>query len=295
MHALARTHLSDLAADFIAYLGGDPRGHGTTRAYADDLRQFLALVGSRGVLRVGQVDRSVVYGYLAELRGKRYQPETIHRRLASLQSFFRYLMTERAWGANPTLRLRQPRRPDPVPRAYEWDAALAMLDEIPTGTALGVRDRCLLSLWLFTGLRIAETLALDWSDVSLTDHAIHVRRAKGGRERVVHFGERLASELDAWRVASWRSTDRDPVFVGRFGSRLDAKAVYAAVRRYGLYARHKLTPHRLRHTHATELLRRGGVSIRTLQVRLGHRDLRSTMTYTRVFDADEQRAAAVLG
>ena len=170
-----------------------------------------------------------------------------------------------------------------------------MLDEIPTGTPLGVRDRCLLTLWLFTGLRIAETLALDWCDVSVAERAIRVRRAKGGRERVVHFGERLASELTSWRAATWRAADRDPAFVGRFGSRLDAKAVYAAVRRYGRYERYQLTPHRLRHTHATELLRGGGISIRTVQVRLGHRDLRSTMTYTRVFDSDEQHAAAVLG
>ena len=95
VHARERTHLSDLIADFIAYFGGDPRGRGTTHAYADDLRQFLALVGLHGVRQLGQVDRSVVYGYLAELRGKGYQPETIHRRLAALQSFFRYLMTAR--------------------------------------------------------------------------------------------------------------------------------------------------------------------------------------------------------
>lgn len=170
-----------------------------------------------------------------------------------------------------------------------------MLDEVPTKTPLGVRDRCLLTLWLFTGLRIAETLALDWCDVSATDRAILVRRAKGGRERLVHFGERLAGEIVAWRAATWRAGDTDPLFVGRFGSRMDAKAVYAAVRRYGLYERYRLTPHRLRHTHATELLRRGGVSIRTVQMRLGHRDLRSTMTYTRVFDSDERRAADMLG
>lgn len=113
MQALARSQLSDLIADFVAYFGGDPRGHGTTRAYADDLRQFLAVAGSHGVRRLGQVDRAVMYRYLADLREKGYQPETIHRRLASLQSFFRYLATERDWGA--IRRCVFVNRGDPIP------------------------------------------------------------------------------------------------------------------------------------------------------------------------------------
>lgn len=300
---IATATLADLTADFVAYLGGDPR-RGTTRAYADDLRQFVHLLSGRGIRTLGTVTREILYRYLADLREAGYHPNTVHRRLAAVQSFYRYLAVERGWSSNPALHLRRERRPDPVPRAYDWPTAQTILAAVPDVTALDTRNRCLLAVWMFAGLRIAETLALDWRDVSMTTHSVHVRRAKGGRERIVHFGDALGQHLVAWRARTWRAEELDPVFVGKFGSRMDAKAVYAAIRKYDLYTRYGLTPHRLRHTHSTELLRRGvtrsdgtrhPVNLRTLQARLGHRDLRSTMVYLRVFDEDETAAGEALG
>lgn len=303
MAILARSRLTDLVADFVAYLGGDLH-NGTTRAYSDDLRQFTQLVARRRTTRLGQVSREIVYAYLADLRQIGYHPNTIHRRLAALQAFFRYLGVERAWPTNPTLRLRRERRPDPVPKAHDWTTAEAILASIPSATALDVRNRCLIAVWMYAGLRIGETLALDWRDISLASRTIHVRHAKNGHERVVHFGAVLAAHFEGWRARSWRASDDHPVFVGRFGSRMDGKAVYAAIARYGLRQRYGLHPHRMRHTHSTELLRRGivrsdgsrlPVSLRTLQARLGHRDLRSVVVYTRVFDQDERDAGEALG
>jgi integrase len=157
---------------------------------------------------------------------------------------------------------------------------------------------------MYAGLRIGETLALDWRDIGVASRTIHVRCAKGGRERVVHFGQTLAAHFEAWRRRSWRVLDDDPAFVGNRGSRMDGKAVYAAIAKYGLRERYGLQPHRLRHTHSTELLRRGvllrdgtraPVSLRTMQARLGHRDVRSTMVYWRLFDEDERIAGEALG
>jgi site-specific recombinase XerD len=301
--ALADRSLVDLTTGFVAYLGGDPR-RGTTRAYADDLRQFVALAGNRGVCRLEDVTRESLYRYVADLQAHGYHPNTIHRRLAAVQSFYRYLSVEHGWGLNPTIRLRRERRPDPVPRAYDWPTAERILAEVPNASSLDTRNRCLLALWMYTGLRIGETLALDWRDVSFSARSVHVRHAKGGRERVVHFGETLASHFTAWREKTWRTSDDDPVFIGHRGSRMDGKAVYAAIAKYGLKERYGLSPHRLRHTHTTELLRRGvqrsdgsrmPVSLRTLQARLGHRDLRSTSIYLRVFDEDEREAGDALG
>lgn len=300
---LTNAPITSLVADFIAYLGGDLRS-GTTRAYSDDLKQFTRLASSRGVVQLGDITRVAVYHYLADLRQLGYHPNTVHRRLSALQSFYRYLAVEHEWDSNPTIRLRRERRPDPVPRAYEWSTAEAMLNEIPDTTPLDTRNRCLIAVWMYAGLRIGETLALDWRDISLITRAIHVRHAKGGRERVVHFGATLAQHIERWRARTWLANDDDPTFVGHRGARMDGKAVYAAIAKYGLRERYGLQPHRLRHTHTTELLRRGvvrpdgshqPVSLRTLQARLGHRDLRSTMVYLRVFDQDERDAGEALG
>ena len=294
MTDLAAVLLTDLAADFIASIG-DPRNPRTTaRAYRDDLRQWLSFLEEEGVTRLGEVTKDALRAALAKVRAKGYAPETIRRRISTLRSFYRYLAVERDWPLNPALGLRRPKRSEPLPRAYEWATAEEILACIPAVTPLDLRNRCLLGIWLYGGLRLAETLALDWADIELEGAVIRARRTKGDRPRSVSFGQTLGELIRAWRATTHRPAGSAPVFVGRFGSRMDAKAVYAMIRRYGLYERWQFTPHRARHTHLTELLRRG-TNIRTIQARAGHRDIRSSMVYLRVFDDDERRAGAVLG
>jgi integrase/recombinase XerD len=154
------------------------------------------------------------------------------------------------------------------------------------------RDRLLLALFAYAGLRRSELLALDWDDVDLARRLVRVRRAKGGRQRVVPLHPALIPLFVDYLTV--RSPLANPaLFVGVQGRRLSQTIMSATFRRYaraaGVTERKRVTPHTLRHVFASELLR-SGANLRQIQELLGHKHLDSTQRYTRV-TAHELRGA----
>jgi site-specific recombinase XerD len=146
------------------------------------------------------------------------------------------------------------------------------------------RDRLLLALFAYGGLRRSELLGLDWEDVDLERRLIRVRKAKGGRERVVPLHPGLVPLLLAYQ-ATRTPGGNTALFVGVLGNRLSPTIMAAAFRRYaeaaGVARRKRVTPHTLRHVFATELLG-AGANLRQIQELLGHKHLDSTQRYTHV-------------
>lgn len=144
-----------------------------------------------------------------------------------------------------------------------------------------LRDCALLELLYAAGLRVGEALGLNWRDLDLDDGFAHLR-GKGGRRRVVPFGESARLSLRRLRADSAASAG-DPVFVGPRGRPLQRRAVNALLGKLsadcGLDP--PATPHQLRHSFATHLLG-GGAGIRLVNELLGHRRLAETQRYTRV-------------
>jgi integrase/recombinase XerC len=146
------------------------------------------------------------------------------------------------------------------------------------------RDRLLLALFAYGGLRRSELLGLDCDDVDLDRRLIRVRKAKGGRQRVVPIHPGLVPLFIAYAAA--RPTTRDAaLFLGVHGRRLTPSIMAVTFRRYataaGVNKRKRITPHTLRHVFATELLG-AGANLRQIQELLGHKHLDSTQRYTRV-------------
>jgi site-specific recombinase XerD len=154
------------------------------------------------------------------------------------------------------------------------------------------RDRLLLALFAYAGLRRSELLALDWTDVDLERRLLQVRKAKGGRQRIVPIHPVLEPLfVDNLQV---RAHDPEPaLFVGVQGRRLSQTIMTQTFLRYaraaGVTERKRVTPHALRHVFASELLR-AGANLRQIQELLGHKHLDSTQRYTRV-TAHELRGA----
>lgn len=154
------------------------------------------------------------------------------------------------------------------------------------------RDRLLVALFAYAGLRRSELLGLDWQDVDLDRRLLKIRRAKGGRQRIVPLHPALEPLfVDYLRV---RAGDPEPaLFVGVQGKRLSQTILTQTFRRYaraaGVTERKHVTPHTLRHVFASELLR-AGANLRQIQELLGHKHLDSTQRYTRV-TAHELRGA----
>jgi site-specific recombinase XerD len=146
------------------------------------------------------------------------------------------------------------------------------------------RDRLLLALMAYAGLRRSELLGLDWDDVDLSRRLLRVRKAKGGRQRTIPIHPALAP-LFAEYYGTHVPLTEQAVFVGVQGNRLHYAQLGQTFRYYvdaaGVNERKRVTPHMLRHVFASELLR-ASANLRQIQELLGHKHLDSTQRYTRV-------------
>ena len=159
-------------------------------------------------------------------------------------------------------------------------------------TLIGLRDRALLSLLYGTGIRASECASLRCGQVDLVRLTITVN-GKGGHERTIPLNPDLATLLHSYAQARGPSLPNAPFFRSRFARALCRGAIYERVRTWGQRSRVgiALSPHRMRHTFATHLVRKG-VGLVTIRDLLGHRNITSTQIYLHVTAEDLKAAAA---
>jgi integrase/recombinase XerC len=259
----------------------------TLVAYRREVARFIAFVSRSLNLGVpGDVRPVAVRSYLASLHATGLAPRSVARALASIRTYFRFLVVEGIVGANPAEGVPHPRdihsAPDVTDR-YAIEALLESFDDSPAG----IRDRAIVELLYAAGLRVGEVVALDVGDVQLAGRTLRVR-GKGRKERLVPFGRPAAAALTRYLQvrARWRRSlegDDDPLFVNQRGGRLSDRSVRRlldrAVQRCAEVGR--LHPHSLRHAFATHLLE-AGMDLRAIQELLGHSSLATTQVYTQV-------------
>jgi integrase/recombinase XerD len=217
--------------------------------------------------------------------------------------FFRWLVASRALLADPSLTLELGRRARFQPaNVLTEEEARRVLAAPDTRTLIGLRDRALLELLYSTGLRRAEAAALDLGDIDLTGGAVFVSRGKGDKSRLVPLGENAAAALRLYigkarprfatkpgACALFLASDR----CGQTGMRLSGASIELRVELAGRRAgiERPITPHALRHSLATHLLR-AGASLRHVQAILGHARIDTTEAYTHLVIEDLAKAHA---
>jgi site-specific recombinase XerD len=245
----------------------------TRRAYGGDVSEFCSWLEERGT-KLDDVDVRVLADYVAALgggrRGRKLAPATISRKLAAVRAFLRHALGPEHV---PDARLapRRARRLPDAPAAAEVERTLEALEgEGP----IPLRNRALVELVYSAGLRSAEAVGLDLGDVDFEQELVHVREAKGGKERVLPLGEEaalwLARYLREARPQLAKGAN-DAFFLSARGRRLDTSTLRRIVPH----------PHRLRHAFATHLLE-GGADLRTIQELRGHSSLSTTQIYSHV-------------
>jgi integrase/recombinase XerC len=243
----------------------------TRRAYAADLGEFARWYGDRPL---EQVDVRVLADWTAELgRARshgRLAPATIARKLAAVRALLRFTLG-RAHVPDARLAPRRARRLPEAPKATEVDG---ILDALAGAGPLALRNQALVELVYSAGLRSAEAVGLDLGDVDWEQEHVHIRRGKGGKERIVPLGEEAAHLVARYvreaRPQLARGAD-NALFLSARGRRLDT----STLRRVCPH------PHKLRHAFATHLLE-GGADLRTIQELLGHASLSTTQMYSHV-------------
>jgi len=275
---------------FLTHLSAERRlSPHTVEAYGHDLQLLGAFAAGQG-RSLAALDRSAVEAFVRQLMGEGRAPRSVARVVASVRTFYRYLVVNGGLAASPADDVRPPRSIRTLPSfltTAEVDALVAAPD---LATARGVRDRAMIELLYATGLRVSELVALRPADVNLEEGFL-TTVGKGRKERIVPSGDEAAALVaryirDARPVLVGRRSSTRLFVNARGGTGLTRVGFWKVLRGYGmgLGLARRLSPHVLRHSFATHLLERGA-DLRAIQMMLGHADLSTTQIYTHVLDA----------
>lgn len=268
----------------------------TIAAYERSLEQFRRWVHDEvGEMGPQEVRARDVLRYIEHLRRERSNGDAaVSRHVVVLKNFYRALvaMGQLEPADNPMAhfpKVKAPRRKLPVVLGEREIERL--LDTPERDTVLGLRDRALLQLLYGTGIRASECASLREADVDLSQETLRVC-GKGGNERTLPLNRTVAQALSLYRKVRGKSSPQAPFFMSRLGRPLTRGGVYERVRTWARRARLavRVSPHCLRHTFATHLVR-AGVGLVTIRDLLGHRQLTSTQLYLHVTAKDLREAA----
>jgi integrase/recombinase XerC len=269
----------------------------TLRNYSSDLEQFLDYLspvkndsGKRNTPEVVTVDHLTIREWIASLHSAQKKKASIARKLATLRTFFQFLVREGVLELNPAKLVSTPKQEKKLPRHLSIEDAIRFIETPDTETDLGKRDRAILELMYATGVRVAELTTLNLADIDFRNQLIRVT-GKRRKQRIIPFGEPAAQALRAYikirdnflMKAPVSKRDEAALFLNYQGTRITTRSVGRMVDKYiqicaGI---HNISPHALRHSFATHLLD-SGADLRDIQELLGHARLSTTQVYTHV-------------
>jgi len=263
----------------------------TRRAYQSDLREFMAFVGIRSPHEFRQVNRSHVLAWRTSLEQRGLQGASTRRKLAALSSLFEYLCDSHAVTQNPVKGVKRPRVDtyEGKTPALADGQARHLLDAPDASTVKGKRDRAMLAVLLYHGLRRAELCALDVGDLQDRRGVKHLRiHGKGGKLRYVPLHPSAAARIEDYLEHAGHAGDKPgPLFRAlrnpRDDGRLSDMGVYRTVLQYGQALGLDMPmfgPHAMRATAATNALEHGA-DIAKVQEWLGHANIQTTRIYDR--------------
>ena len=257
----------------------------TIKSYKNDINKFLSFLLEKSI-GLKKVSKKEIRDFLADQYDLGLSKKTIARRLASIKSFFKFLLNSNYVSYNPTLFLSTPKISKKLPDFIETKMIDELMDQPDHHTEKGLRDKAILELFYSTGMRLSELINLNIGSVDDKNNLIKVF-GKGSKERLIPFGKRAKLCLEDYlnkRVLRWSSSNKDiPLFVNGKNKRIPRRTIQRRISNYikMISSGKRLGPHTLRHTFATHLMERGA-DIRAVGDLLGHSSLSSTQVYTHV-------------
>ena len=296
-------NFSPLVRQFLDYLKLERHfSDYTVKSYGADLIQFGQFIAgeighpndppratpmSGDEIDVNQLkcEPLLVREFLAYLYGQNYTKSTTARKLATLRSFYKFLMRRGQISVNPLSTIRTPKQEKRLPKCLDLDQIQKLLDTPGDGDMLAARDRSMLEVLYSSGIRVSELVELDMSDLDLQEGVLRVK-GKGRKDRLTPIGSQAIKALQ--RYFEWRNNDNRTgapltgrVFLNKHGGALSTRSVRRKLDKYLVQAGLDpgISPHTLRHSFATHLLN-NGADLRSVQELLGHQSLSTTQVYT---------------
>ena len=272
---------------FLAYLR-DMRqaSEHTLRNYQRDLKTMTEWLAKEApdVTDIHHLEGRTLRAFIADRAAGGSAPSSIARLVACLRSLGRFLQATERLSHNPASLLRAPKQARPLPHYLDSEEILSLLESPDHHTEAGIRDYAILETLYSTGMRVGELVSLDDSRIDLYGGVVVVR-GKGKKERLAPLGKPTIRALEQYMLrrdaAHTRGPDERGTFLSVRGKRLADRDIRRILDRHlgncGLSQ--KTSPHTIRHSFATHLLR-NGADIRAVQELLGHASLNTTQIYT---------------
>ena len=279
--------MNTLMCDFADYLRDDRKVSSNTLAsYTRDVRRFCdyAAAHSLDVLRITKTN---VITYMLSMQKSGSAASTVSRSLASVRSFYNYLILKNYLSANPADNLETPHQEKKLPQIMSTEEVgllLSQPDRVNPPTPKSVRDKAMLEMIYATGIKVSELTALNRDDVDVS--LGYIKCVGHGKARIIPLGHvavaALSHYLDDVRDIMAHD-DENALFVNCNGARLTRQGFWKLIKEYTRAAGidKDITPHTLRHSFAAHLIENGADLI-SVQEMMGHKDISSTQIYTRL-------------
>ena len=272
---------------FLEFLQKDKKlSNNTLQSYKRDITQFETYINEEN-LQYLKVTKDDIKKYLINLKNIGKKTSTISRNLASIRSFYQYLVRTKKIKEDPTEGIQSPKVEKRVPSVLSSKEVELLLEQPKAVDLKGIRDKAMLEFAYATGMRVTEIINLNIEDVNLKEGYVSCTNAN--KQRNIPLGAISINALKEYikkaRPYLIKSEDEKSLFVNINGKRLTRQGFWKIVKFYKEQAHidKDITPHVLRHSFATHLLQ-NGADLKAIQVMLGHSDISSTQVYIQFQD-----------
>lgn len=260
----------------------------TVESYKRDVTQYISYLDGTGVTDISSTTKTTVLSYLLYLQKEGRASSTVSRTLASLRSYYLFMMQNGVVKSNPTSNLEAPHVEKKIPKILSGEEIELLLEQPKNCDNKGIRDKAMLELLYATGIRVSELINLDVSDVNVPMSFV---RCKGGKkERIIPMGHQAKDALENYinnvRKYMVKDENETALFVNCSGARLSRQGFWKLIKYYQHIAgiETDITPHTLRHSFAAHLLE-NGADLHSIQEMMGHADISSTQVYSRMMNS----------
>jgi integrase/recombinase XerC len=276
-----------MVESFINYLEYEKKSSPhTVIAYRKDLEQFQEFVKlSFELVDVIEASHSEIRAWIIDLVEQELSTTTVNRKIATLRSFYTFLLRSSILTKDPTYKIKSLKNPKRLPEFVQELTIEAVLDAtVYEGSFEGQRDRMVMEFLYLTGVRLSELIGLKWESIDLQEGAVKVL-GKRKKERIIPITPGLSKNIISYKKnfeeKFLKVSQSDYFIVSNQGKQSYPMMIYRIVRHYlDLFAQtSKRSPHVLRHTFATHLLNKGA-DLNAVKDLLGHSNLAATQVYT---------------